>query len=494
MSNYYDVIIVGGGPAGISTALTINASYPEKKILLLREDKVPIVPCGMHYLIWKIKDGQEHEFLCDDTLKNVDLEIEITKVVDIDRKKKTITTADNRVFFYDRLVLATGSLPSLPDIEGKTAKGVFVVKKDFEYLLEIKRFLKNRMKIGIIGGGFVGVEMADLLSQLGKEVILIYPTSHILENSFDREFYTIAEDLLIRQNVKLYPKVHVKRIIADLQNTVKGVELDNNTIIDIDAVIFCTGMKPNIELAEKIGLEIGKQHGIVVDEYMRTSDPNIFAVGDCTEEREFFTRQVTSMMLASIATSEGRIAGSNIFNLRVIRQNKGTVGIYSTIIGNSVFGCVGMTESRAKQNGFDYIVGECKTYDKHHSAFGNSKELYVKLIFSRESDVILGGQVFGSVYVAELLNLIGLCVQKSMTISELITLQIGTHPVLTSSPASYPIILAAVDAMRNQLIQNKIIYCDFLDKESIEKLKTLNPSKRVEGSSESLNVMQAKNK
>ncbi|MEM3610354.1 MAG: hypothetical protein QW076_05645, partial [Candidatus Anstonellales archaeon] len=99
--------------------------------------------------------------------------------------------------------------------------------------------------------------------------------------------------------------------------------------------------------------------------------------------------------------------------------------------------------------------------DQHHKYFADSREIYVKLIFSRESDVILGGQVFGSKYVAEILNLIGLCVQKSMTISELITIQIGTHPVLTSSPAEYPIIIAAVDAMKNQLSLNKMIFCDF---------------------------------
>ncbi|MEM3610457.1 MAG: FAD-dependent oxidoreductase, partial [Candidatus Anstonellales archaeon] len=131
----YDVIVIGGGPAGISTVMTINATYPDKRVLLIRNDKIPIVPCGMHYLLWKIEEGKEKQYLCDDSLSNYSLDLEIAKVEVIDRVNKKIILNNGKEYSYEKLVIATGSIPNLPDIPGKDANNVFVIKKDFEYIL-----------------------------------------------------------------------------------------------------------------------------------------------------------------------------------------------------------------------------------------------------------------------------------------------------------------------------------------------------------------------
>jgi len=179
---------------------------------------------------------------------------------------------------------------------------------------------------------------------------------------------------------------------------------------------------------------------------MRTIDPDIFAVGDCAGKRDFFTRKDAPILLASIATAEARIAGANLYQLKVVRENKGTIGIYSTYVDGLVLGTAGHTENSARREGFEIIVGNFEGVDKHPSAMPGASKIKVKLVFSKQSGIILGGQVAGGMSVAELINAIGIAIQKRISLTELETLQMATHPYLTSAPTMYPLVLAAQDA------------------------------------------------
>jgi len=195
-------------------------------------------------------------------------------------------------------------------------------------------------------------------------------------------------------------------------------------------------------------MEIGKGKGILVDEYLRTSDNDIFAIGDCAEKKDFFTRKKINIMLASIATSEARIAGANLFNLKLLRENKGTIAVYSTKIGDLTLGSAGLTEKIAIEEGFEILVGNTECVDKHPATMPGANKIKVKLIFSKQSGILLGGQVAGGVSAGEIVNIIGLALQKSTLLTELETLQIATHPKLTASPTVYPLITAAQDALK----------------------------------------------
>ncbi|MCF8227275.1 MAG: FAD-dependent oxidoreductase [Bacteroidales bacterium] len=180
-----------------------------------------------------------------------------------------------------------------------------------------------------------------------------------------------------------------------------------------------------------------------VDEYMRTHTPDVFAVGDCAQKRDFVTRRRVPTMLASTACAEARIAAMNLFNLHVVKTFIGTIAIYSTAIGDIGFGTAGVTEMRAKEEGISTLTGIFEGVDKHPGNLPGAHTQIVKLISAKHSGVIIGGEVIGGPEAGELTNVIGLAIQNRMTVNSFLTAQIGTHPCLTASPAAYPLIKAA---------------------------------------------------
>jgi pyruvate/2-oxoglutarate dehydrogenase complex dihydrolipoamide dehydrogenase (E3) component len=150
-------------------------------------------------------------------------------------------------------------------------------------------------------------------------------------------------------------------------------------------------------------------------------------------------------MLASTATAEARIAGANLYQIKVIRENKGTIAIYSTYIDGLVLGSAGLTEKTAREEGFEIVVSSIDGVDKHPATLPGACKGKVKLIFSKQSGIILGGQISCGMSCAQMINVIGIAIQKRMSCTELETLQIATHPYLTSAPTMYPIVLAAQD-------------------------------------------------
>ncbi|HPI73837.1 MAG TPA: FAD-dependent oxidoreductase, partial [bacterium] len=235
---------------------------------------------------------------------------------------------------------------------------------------------------------------------------------------------------------------------------VEYVELEGGEKLPADAVVLSIGARPTTDLAEKMGLQIAEFGGIKVDEFMRTSHPDIFAVGDCAEKRCFFSRKHIPIMLASTATAEARSAGSNIYSVKSLEMNKGTIGVYSTRVNGLSLGTAGLTESKALAEGFDIVTGISDGIDKHPGTLPNKSKVHVKLLFSRFSGTLLGGQVYGGDSVGELINTIALAIQNKMSMVDLDTIQFGTHPLLTAAPTTYPLIVCASDALQKVYVPN----------------------------------------
>jgi len=233
----------------------------------------------------------------------------------------------------------------------------------------------------------------------------------------------------------------VKEILGERK--VHSVLLSSGRELEADAVILSMGYRPNISLAESSGLKINELRFISVDEYMRTSNPDIFAVGDCAEKRSFLTRRQRGIMLASTACAEARVAGMNLFKLSAVKVFGGTIAMFCTAIGDTGFGAAGVTENLAKERNFDFVAGTFEGVDRHPGTLPGTHKQLVKLIVARESGVILGGEVIGGSSTGELINLIGLAIQNRMTVNSILTAQIGTHPLLTGPPTAYPLIKAA---------------------------------------------------
>ncbi|MBN2426350.1 MAG: FAD-dependent oxidoreductase [Calditrichaceae bacterium] len=441
-----DILVIGGGPAGMVSAITARRYYPDKKIKLIRNVLNGCVPCGIPYMFYSLKDPTENKMGIA-PLENNKIDVFVDEAISINRTQKTVTTVTGKSYGYKKLILALGSKPMVPPIPGIDKAGVYPVYKDMDFLLPSVQEVKKSKKVIVIGGGFIGVEFADEISKInGKEVVLIETLDRILANSFDKEFSQMAHEKLTARGVKVIVKQSVKEIIG--KDRVEKVRLSSGEEIEADSIILGTGAVPTTKIAVDAGLAIGMGKGIWVDEYMRTTDPDIFAVGDCAGKRDFYTRKDTAVMLASTATAEARVAGANLYKLQVIRENKGTIAIYSTYVDGLIMGSAGLTEVTAKKENFDIVTGSSQTIDKHPGTLPGAHTINVKLIFSRKAGILLGGQVTGGPCCGELINIIGMAIQQRVSYTELETLQMATHPFVTAAPTMYPIVMAALDASK----------------------------------------------
>jgi NADPH-dependent 2,4-dienoyl-CoA reductase/sulfur reductase-like enzyme len=444
MNKKTDILILGAGPAGVVCAVTARKYYPDKSITVIKDIANGVIPCGIPYMFASLNNPDENKLGMASLEKN-NVEIVVDRALRLDRKVKTVETESKNSYSYEKLVLAVGSTPLILPIKGIDKQGVYPIEKEMGYLKSVIEQIKSCKNVLVIGGGFIGVEFADELSKLkGIRVTLVEMLPHLLANSFDVEFSEMAEARLKEKGVTVLTNTRVEEIIG--QDKVEKVRFSGGQEIPVEGVILGVGSKPNVKMAVDAGLEIGACKGILTDEYMRTSvDPDIFAIGDCSCKRDFYTRKAIPVMLASTATAEARIAGANLYQIKVIRENKGTIAIYSTYIDGLVLGSAGLTEKTAREEGFEIVVGSIDGVDKHPATLPGACRGKIKLIFSKQSGIILGGQVSCGMSCAQMINVIGIAIQKRMSATELETLQVATHPYLTSAPTMYPIVLAAQD-------------------------------------------------
>lgn len=437
-----DVLVIGSSAAGLVAAVTGKTVNKDKEFTVIRKEEKVLVPCGIPYVFGSVESTEKNILPVDNMFNSTDVKIKIGEATLIDRQNRVCKMKDGSEIGFEKLVIATGSKPTIPGwLNGADLENVFTVPKDKVYLDDMQVKLKDCKKIVVIGGGFIGVELSDELTKINKDVTLVERLPHILELAFDTEIAIKVQDILVARGVQLKTGSGVKEILGD--KNVTGILLENGEILDADAIILSIGYKPNVKLARDAGLKISEQGFIKVDEYMRTEDANIFAIGDCAEKRDFATRKPNNVMLASTACAEARIAGLNLYKLSAVKTFIGTISIFCTAIGNVGFGVAGLTEAKARAEGFDIITGTFEGLDKHPGTLPGTQKQMVKLITGRESSVILGGEVVGGLSVGELTNTIGFIIQNRMNINSILTAQIGTHPLLTASPAAYPLLKAA---------------------------------------------------
>jgi pyruvate/2-oxoglutarate dehydrogenase complex dihydrolipoamide dehydrogenase (E3) component len=189
---------------------------------------------------------------------------------------------------------------------------------------------------------------------------------------------------------------------------------------------------------------------------MRTSDRDVLAVGDCAEKRDYITRRPSGVMLASTACAEARVAAMNLYDLCSIKPFSGTIAVYSTALAGTGFGTAGITAAAARQAGIQIVTGSFTGVDRHPGKLGDAHKQTVSLVAARDSGTVIGGGVVGGLSAGEITNVLGLVIQNRMSICDLLTSQIGTHPCLTASPAAYPLIKAAEAVASSMHRMNKI--------------------------------------
>ena len=437
----FNVIIVGGGPAGMITALTVKNVYPEKSVLIIKEIGDSVIPCAIPYMLNTMPDPKQNA-VSDQPLEQAGIKVMVGKVISFDKNARNVTMESGEVVSYERLVLATGTNAVLPPIRGIEKEGVFTIKKSMSAMIALREKAREAKNIVIVGGGFIGAEFADELSKIeGLEVHLIEVMPKMLYTAFDDELCDKVEEVLVEEGVRVHTNSRVASINGNHQ--VESVSLEGGETLPADFVLVSIGAKPSIELAQEAGLRITDRGSIWVDDYMQTNIEGVFAVGDCALKRDFFTRREVPVWLASTATSEARNAGANLYGIRVLNQVQGTIAAFSTRIGGVSFASAGMICRVGAREGFRAISSSVVSYDRHPITLPDSCECMVKLCFSPRSGIIMGGQVYGCAAVGELINVIALAIQKKVTVREVDMMQIATHPLLTAAPTVHPFINAA---------------------------------------------------
>lgn len=436
-----DLAIVGGSAAGFQAAISAGKHEQLKQVILIRKEQRAVVPCGIPYIVGTL-GSVEKNLVPDGLLGHTELVID--EVTSINRDAKTLSTARGDDIGYDKLILATGSQPLVPKIPGAKLQNVFAVWKDADYLEKFHGALEQANDVVIVGGGFIGAEFADECRKLNCNVTIVELLEHCLFVNCGEDFCMRIEDKLRKAGVQIHTGCRVQSIEGEEE--VEYVLCDRGEATKADVVILAVGVKPNVDLAEGAGLPIGDQGGIDVDQYMMTTDPDIFAIGDCAEKYSFFTGKPIGLRLASTAAREARIATANLVHPRR-QRNLGTIGVFSTMIAGTAVGVAGLTERAATDQGFEVVIGETAAADKHPGAMPGAVELRVKLVFDKITGKMIGGECCGGVSTGEISNCMAVLIAAEMTADQVATLRVGTHPALTASPLVYQIVNAAEDAL-----------------------------------------------
>lgn len=443
-----DVLILGGSAAGLATANSLFARMPEKKIQIVRNVDYTVIPCGIPY-IYGYLNSVEKNRLPDQGFLNKGMTFRQGHVMDVDRNAKTVFFEEGDSIQYDKLVLALGSTPRIPDIQGIDLPNVFPVKKDPVYLQQIYEELDgNIINIVVIGGGFIGVEVAEQFKLRGDyNVTIIEGLPHCLMNTCE-EFEGIkVEEELIKMGINIIANTTVKAIKGN--DRVEEVVLSDGQVLKADMVVLGTGANPNTILAQKIGLDADAKQGIKVDEYMCTSDPDIFACGDCCTKFSAIDGTPSEARLASVAALEGIIAGSNLFSKQ--RRNKGVVGSFGTKVGGVSVASAGYTEKQCQERGIKYYMGSIIAPDRHPGSLPDcTPNMQMTMIFEKGTDRAIGAHIAGGITAGDMVNIAAVAIQNKLTAEQVITTQFATHPLLTGSPLVYHVLWAAENAILNK--------------------------------------------
>jgi NADPH-dependent 2,4-dienoyl-CoA reductase/sulfur reductase-like enzyme len=444
-----DVAIIGGSAAGLMAAVTLKKRNPEKQVTVIRNVEKTPVPCGIPYIYGTLKKVEKN-IIPDQNFLNMGIDILYLEVESIDRKHNSIVFVDGTTLAYDKLILGNGSKPFVPPIKGIDLDNVFVVEKDPSRLQALYTALQTAKNVVVVGGGFIGVEMAEQIALMagadaaGKgtvNVSIIEMLPHCLMMACEEEFCVQAENELKKLGINVMTNRGVQEIKG--HGTVNGVQLADGTALDADLVLVCIGATPNIELADKCGLQADPRQGVFVNEYMQTKDPDIYAAGDCASKTSFITGKSSGIRLASVACSEGMIAASNLYN-NPKRKNLGALGAFATKVGAHSIAAAGLTSKAAHDEGIEVVIGEATTPNRHPASLPDCiTEMKAKLLFRKDNGRIIGGHVIGGESTADMVNAIAVAIQTGATAEELATMQYATHPLLTASPLFYHIMLAA---------------------------------------------------
>ena len=418
------VVILGCGPAGIVAGNTIKSMRPKWNVTIIGKEENIFVRCSAPYAIAGV--AKLNKCIKPDSLVTSNkIKLIRDEAIQINKKKRIVKTKKGKRIKYDYLIFATGARPFVPPVKGINLKNVFSLRtaKDTR---RIKNALKKSKDVVIIGGGMIGVELASLLVKKYR-VTIVEMLPHLLYMSYDDEFCERVEKILKKNGIKLILGKKVERIEG--KERVKAVIVKGKRI-KADVVIFSTGIRPNVKLAEEIGVKVGKI-GIKTNAEMRTNVPRIYAIGDCAETFSCITKKLIPSGLVTTAILQAKIAALNIVGIKT--RFGGVTNPSVTSIFDYSLGRVGLTERDAENNKIKIIVRRFENLTKYDMQPG-AMPLIAKVIFDKKKRII-GAQVFASGNItAGLIDFFSFAIANKLSADKLKALHYSAHPELTPLP------------------------------------------------------------
>ena len=414
------VAVIGCTHAGTAAILNLKRIYPDSDVTVFeRNDNISFLSCGIAlYVGGVVKDAQGLFYCSPDKLKELNVDTKMRHNVesaDIKGKKiiaKNLETGVETEHAFDKLIITSGSWPIIPRIEGIDSNNI-LLSKNFDHSNAIIDAAKDAKKVVVVGAGYIGVELVEAFNDQGKEVILVDAEDRILNKYLDKDFTDIAEKTFTEKGIKIATSEKVIKF-ESVNGEVSKVITDKNEY-EADMVIMCVGFRPNTEIF-KGQLDMLPNGAINVDEYMRTSDKDVMAAGDCCSVFFNPTREHMYIPLATNAVRMGTLAAINIVENKI--KHAGTQGTSGIKIYENNMASTGITEEIAKQLGIDadfvYAV------DNYRPEFMPTYEkVTLKVVFEKESRRILGAQLTSKADLTQSINTISVCIQNNMTIDQL---------------------------------------------------------------------------
>jgi NADPH-dependent 2,4-dienoyl-CoA reductase/sulfur reductase-like enzyme len=425
------IVIIGGVAAGMSAASRARRNDKDAEIVVFEKSgDISYGSCGIPYYISdKIKNVNDLVAISAETFRkerNIDVRLFYEGIRFDSRRKvvvvKNIKNGEEEEYSYDKLVIATGARPIIPKLSGIDLKNVYVVRSLDDGVI-IKEILKKRnfKNATIVGGGYIGLEMAEALSVCGIKVSVVEQADRIMAN-IDEDMSELLEKELLDNGCEVYKSNGLREIIGT--DEVEKVILDRGDELKTDIVIIAIGAQANVDFAKSSGVEIGRFGAIKTDSRMRTNINNVYAAGDCAEVKNLVTGRVDYIPLGTTANKQGRVAGDNVSG--EYSHFNGVVGTAVVKVFGLEIGRTGLVAERAQK-----LFNTKSVVVKGKSRAGyypESSEITVKLHFQPQNGRLYGAQMVGKEGVAQRINLFAAAIQEKISLKKISELDLAYAP------------------------------------------------------------------
>ncbi len=431
------VSIIGTGDGGATAANQISRMGSEAQIdTFSRRLELGVPPCEMPLVIsgdiasWdELARGFRSMSFWEK--RNIGMHLN-TEVTEIDRRDKYLV-ANGKKYGYDKLILALGAAPVIPSFPGLDRKNEYAMSTDMADGVVLASVIPQCTEVAIIGGGFIGLEIAAALKARGYSKVYLLVRRAILRANLDQDMAEKVESVLAENGVEVIMPADVKSVVSDRGK--KRVILSDREL-DVDFIFFGTGAVPDVGLARKAGLDVGETGAIVVNRYLQTSDPDIYAIGDCMENWDMVTESKRQHQLASNAIRTGFIAGRNVA-LGNLLTYEGTVMPFVTSIFGHQIGAVGFTEREAEERGLNAVSVTVDT-PRLRDRF-NGKPARYKLVADGKTGTLIGAQIISEEIVTGTVDKLAVAIACKMPLAKLVQIDSSYSPHVQEDQIAVPL-------------------------------------------------------